>query len=295
MDDEPAVIRVGSRNSTGTRAVDAAAAGALALLAAALVAFAAPPSARAVELPELAAQAKSAVVLLTLTDASGRKLGVGTGFFISADGRLVTNYHVIKGAGGAKATLSNGKEVAVLGVLAADAARDIAILQAEGGAHPVLPLGDAKSVRAGDEVVVIGSPKGLAGSLSVGIVSAIREDGVGDEEEEREARERGRLWGIQITAPLSPGSSGSPIMTRNGDVIAVAVGALSDGQGLNFGIPVEVAKSLVAGIEPGAAPAPLAASEKNLARNLVVSGAFFGALVLGFFVFRVREIGRAHV
>lgn len=144
---------------------------------------------------------------------------------------------------------------------------------------------------------MIGSPKGLAGSLSVGIVSAIRKDGVGDEEEEREARERVRSWGIQITAPLSPGSSGSPIMTRDGDVIAVAVGVMTDGQGLNFGIPVEVAKSLAAGIEPGAAPAPLSVSgrarAKDLTRNLVVSGAFFGALVLGFFVFRVRERRRS--
>jgi S1-C subfamily serine protease len=261
-----------------------------ALFLGALLAMSATPArALALELRDLAAQAKPSVVLLTVMDSSGRKIGVGTGFFVSTDGRLVTNYHVIEGGTEVKATLSDGKEVRASGVLASDEAKDIAILQVEGGVMPALPLGDTKSLRAGDEVAVIGSPRGLAGTLSVGIVSAIREDGVG-EEAEKELMEQVRAWGIQITAPVSPGSSGSPIMTRDGEVVGVAVGAFNDGQSLNFGIPIEVPKALLAGLGPNARPAPFVkAASKSAMRNLIISAAVFAALSIAYFVWGRRE------
>lgn len=258
-----------------------------AAFAAALVASHQP--ALALDLPELTAQAKPAVVLLTVNDSAGRKISVGTGFFASADGRLITNHHVIQGGSDVRATLSDGRELRALGVLASDEAKDIVILQVDGEGLPVLPLGGSASLRAGEEVVVIGSPRGLAGSLSVGIVSAIRADGVG-EEAEADWKEQVRAWGIQITAPLSPGSSGSPIMTRNGEVVGVAVGVLNDAQSLNFGIPIEVPKALLARVAPGARPTPFAPSaSKGATRNLIISAALFAVLIAIYLIWGRRE------
>src|SRR5689334_20526276 len=116
-----------------------------------------PSRALALELPELATRTSPSVVLLTLSDSSGTKFGSGTGFFVSADGRMITNFHVIRGASSVSATLSDGHEIKILGVLAADPAQDIAILKAEGSPFPALELGDSRVIRPGDEVVVIGS------------------------------------------------------------------------------------------------------------------------------------------
>lgn len=267
----------------------------VALLAGALAFCSLTTTAAALELPELAAQAKPAVVLLTVLDTSGRKIGTGTGFFISADGRVVTNYHVIEGGADVRITLSSGKDIRALGILVADEIKDIAILKADGDAFPSLPLGDTKTVRAGDGVVVIGSPRGLSGTLSEGIVSAIREDGLGIEDERADLmpadkKERLRAWSIQITAAVSPGSSGSPIMTRNGEVIGVAVGIRSDGQSLNFGVPIDVPKALLTSLGPDANPQPFTTVRASSSqRNFIISGAVFGALILGFWAWARME------
>lgn len=257
-------------------------------LGALLAASTATSVALALDLVDLAAQSKPAVVRLVVSDSAGRKFSEGTGFFVSADGRLVTNVHVIKGGSAVKATLVDGREVSVLGVLAADEMKDIAILQADGSGFPTLPLGDSTSLRAGHAIAVIGNPRGLAGSLSQGIVSAIREDGVGDEAE-RKWNEQIRSWGIQIQAPVSPGSSGSPIMNSVGEVVGIVVGAFTEGQSLNFGVPVEVPKTLLAGLASGARPTPFAElASKTATRNLILSGALFTALIAAYFIWSWR-------
>jgi S1-C subfamily serine protease len=239
-------------------------------------------SASASELSDLAEKTKPSVVLLTVEDSVGRKIGTGTGFFASTDGRIITNHHVIEGGARITATLSDGSKHAILGVLASDEPKDIAILAAEGGAFPALALGTSTGVRPGDEVVVIGSPKGLSGTLSVGIVSAIREHGVGEEQDDE--KDKAKSWGIQITAAISPGSSGSPIMTKNGEVVAVAVGTLNGAQALNFGVPIEVAKGMLRELGPQARPAPLGGGDDHdLRRSLMISGGLFGAIGLLFF------------
>jgi len=258
-----------------------------------------PGRALALELPELAERTRPSVVLVTVSDASGKKIGVGTGFFVSADGRVVTNFHVIRGAASATATLSDGHESKILGALVADPAQDIAILKAEGPSAPALALGDSGAVRPGDEVVVIGSPRGLSGTVSAGIVSAVRDKGVTEESAgqrprvlDDEDRPVTQAWGIQITAAISPGSSGSPIMTRSGDVIAVAVGTRLDGQALNFGVPIQVVKQLLLGIDAQATPRPLAlvtresskAEGNDVLRNLGISAAVFAGLSLVYIV-----------
>lgn len=231
------------------------------------------------DLADLAERAKPSVVLLTVEDTTGRKIGTGTGFFVSADGRIVTNHHVITEASRVTATLADGSRRAVLGLLVEDAEKDIAILKAEGEGTPALSLGDSRGVKPGDEVVVIGSPRGLSGTLSIGIVSAIREHGIDDQD--LPGAEKPRSWGIQITAPISPGSSGSPVMTRDGEVIAVAVGTYNDAQSLNFGVPIEVTRGLLDRIGPKAPVRPFEGnSQESVLKNLLISAAAIGGPVL---------------
>jgi S1-C subfamily serine protease len=243
------------------------------------------------DLSDLADRTKTAVVLLTIEDSAGTKVSSGTGFLVSTDGRIVTNHHVIDGAASVTATLSSGEKCHVLGILADDQSRDIAILAAEGASFPALSLGDSSGVRPGDEVVVIGSPMGFAGTLTVGIVSAIRERGAGEEDTDSREREKFNSWGIQISAAIAPGSSGSPIMTKSGVVIAVAVGMIHGSQGLNFGIPIEVAKGLLHDLGPTAKLTPFSgAGEHDLLRNLLISAAVFGLVALIYVLWgRVEE------
>jgi S1-C subfamily serine protease len=239
------------------------------------------PRAWAYDLPELAARTRPSVVHLTVLDAGGKPLGSGTGFFVSADGRILTNFHVVAGSAGATATDAEGRAIKVLGAIAWDQENDLALLQAEAGAYPPLTLA-AGVPRPGDEVFVIGSPKGLEGTLSSGIVAAIREKGItgGPDKNDRGLTTAG--WGIQITAAISPGSSGSPVLDTHGEVIGVAVGIRLDGQALNFAIPVAKAHDLLATVGEGARPRPLSDISKTdrvLWRNIAISAGFFGGVI----------------
>jgi tetratricopeptide (TPR) repeat protein len=184
-------------------------------------------SARAQEyLPELVKRIKPSVVSIVTLNEKGEKLSSGSGFFIAAD-RVVTNRHVIEGAYRAEIHLTSGKVYVVKGALAVDGAGDIALLQVDVPAQAVNPLTIVRaSPLEGESIVVIGNPLGLEGSVSNGIVSAVRD-----------IPSFGRI--IQITAPISPGSSGSPVVNMRGDVIGVATLQLSEGQSLNFAVPSE--------------------------------------------------------
>lgn len=236
-------------------------------------------TAPAQELPELAAKTRRSVVHLKVFDAAGEQAGTGTGFFVDGS-RLATNHHVIAEAARVTAKLDDGRELEVPGILAADPDRDIAVVQVVGEALPgALTLGASNGLRQGDEVVVIGSPHGLEGTLSVGVVSAVRGEGL---ERGPDRDRRMRSWAIQITAAISAGSSGSPIMTRDGTVVAVAVGIVGGGGSLGFGVPIEVVKELLSGLRADARPQPFAAGGRAVARNLVISAAVFGAIALAF-------------
>ena len=226
-------------------------------------------------LPELAAKANPSVVLLTIADAGGHKLGTGTGFFVSAAGRIVTNHHVVAGAGKVTATLSDGRKVEAEGLLASDEDRDLAIIKIPGEGYPALILGESRTLRMGDEIVVIGSPMGLSGTLSTGVVSAIRDEHALPDVKEEDGKFGS--WRIQVTAAISPGSSGSPIMSPTGQVVAIAVGQHVGGQGLNFGIPVEEAKALLEKVDLGAKLERFsgAGGMSEVRKNLLISAAFF--------------------
>ncbi|HEY3024795.1 MAG TPA: tetratricopeptide repeat protein [Pyrinomonadaceae bacterium] len=185
-------------------------------------------------LPDLVRRIKPSAVAIETFNARGEKLARGSGFFIATN-RVVTNRHVIEGAYKAEIHLSNGNTYPVKGVLAVDGEGDIALLQVEVPASLVNPLMVVRtSPQEGEGIVVIGNPFGFEGSVSNGIVSAVRD-----------IPNYGRI--IQITAPISPGSSGSPVVNMSGQLVGVATLQLTDGQSLNFAVPSERVAQLQAG------------------------------------------------
>jgi tetratricopeptide (TPR) repeat protein len=177
-------------------------------------------------LPELVKRIKPSAVAIETFDARGAVLSRGSGFFISSD-KVVTNRHVIEKSARVEVHLINGKKYPVRGVLAIDGEGDLAILQVDVPQMAVVPLPIEKTTpQEGESIVVIGNPFGLEGSVSNGIVSAVRE-----------IPGYGKI--IQITAPISPGSSGSPVVNMRGQVIGVATLQAAEGQSLNFAVPSE--------------------------------------------------------
>jgi hypothetical protein len=150
-------------------------------------------------------------------------LALGSGFFIRED-IVATNFHVIEGAATGFAKIVGGKtEYAVRGVVAADVEHDIVLLALKDVKGPPIPLGDAATMKIGDEVYAVGNPLGLEGTFSAGIISGVRT--------------LGSNTILQITAAISPGSSGGPVLNAEGRVIGIATASYRGGQNLNFAVP----------------------------------------------------------
>ncbi len=180
---------------------------------------------------QIAQKAFRSTVLLVMEDAKGQPLSLGSGFFVG-DGQIVTNLHVVKGAARGYAKLV-GKEIKhnIEGITAIDAKRDLVILKVPAFGTQAVSLGNSDFTQVGETVYAVGNPRGLEGTFSQGIISSIRP--VGSD----------KL--IQMTAPLSPGSSGGPVLNRRGKVIGVSVLTIRDGQNLNFAIPSNYLKTLL--------------------------------------------------
>jgi S1-C subfamily serine protease len=189
-------------------------------------------------------QSSDAVVLIVISDTTGDETALGSGFLVTGDGEIVTNYHVIKDAHSAVAKLANGAFFPVAGVLAYDKERDLAIVKVNGRNLPSLQLADTDKARVGDHVVAIGSPLGLEGTVSDGIVSAFREVD-------------NQKW-IQTTAPVSHGNSGGPLLDMNNHVLGVITWGvnLELGENLNFAAPSSEVKTLLTSAHQD--PKPLA-------------------------------------
>jgi S1-C subfamily serine protease len=228
----------------------------------------------ALPLQDLVEQTKPSVVYLVVADENGEVLTSGSGFFVSRTGAVATNFHVVDGARKMLAVLEGGKKVEVIGVHAFDPEADVAVLQLAKGEYPELRLA-SRGVKAGDPVVVIGSPQGLTGSVSTGVVSAIRDDGVGDGDDRSSRR-----WAIQISAPTSPGSSGSPVLNEDGEVLGLAVGTRLGGQALNFAVPVRELESLLSRPRGALLPLDQVRSGRTTRENLVISGAGLAGVCL---------------
>jgi len=205
------------------------------LLVAAMSAQNAPSTnkGRHLDIPAISREAHGAVVSIIMSDKEGHPLAQGSGFVISKDGRIVTNYHVIKSGCSAIMKLPNGAFFAVDGVLAFDKHRDVAIIKAHGNDFRALTLGDSARLQVGQQVIAIGSPLSLESTVSNGIISAIRT-----------VEEEGGKF-VQITAPISPGSSGGPLFNMAGEVVGITTAGLVGGENLNFAIPINDARPLL--------------------------------------------------
>jgi len=199
------------------------------------LAVAVPYSASQENVAAVVKRSSDAIVLIVTSDSTGQETALGSGFLVSADGKVVTNFHVIKGAHSAVAKLANGAFFPVDGVLAADVDGDLVLLKVPGKGLPFLTLDASAGVKVGDHVVAIGSPLGLEGTVSDGIVSAIRSE------------IPAKNW-IQTTAPVSHGNSGGPLLGMDGNVVGVITWGvnLQEGQNLNFAIPSDKVQSLLA-------------------------------------------------
>lgn len=187
------------------------------------------------DIPTIAREALKAVVTVVVFDEAGKQIGQGSGFVVRSDGRVVTNYHVIEHAASAEIKFRDGSFYEIDGVLASDPNRDIAVLKvkASGKDFPFLPLGDSDRVEIGEQVVAIGSPLRFEGTVSNGIISAIRE---------ANDLPLGRVRDIiifQTTAPISKGNSGGPLFNLDGEVIAIPTFFYARGQNLNFAVPIK--------------------------------------------------------
>jgi len=181
---------------------------------------------------EIATKAFASTVLLMMEDANGRPLSLGSGFFVH-DREIATNLHVVEGAARGYAKLIGEKtKYEIKGITAVDPDRDLVVLKISAQRSQVLPLGDSDLLQVGEPVYAVGNPQGLEGTFSQGIVSSIRQVGTD------------KL--VQITAPISPGSSGGPVLDAKGEVIGVSVATFRGGQNLNFAIPSKYLKILVA-------------------------------------------------
>jgi hypothetical protein len=179
---------------------------------------------------EIAKSGIKSTVSVVALDKILQPLGFGSGFIID-DETIVTNIHVIEGCHSAYVLL-NGQEkkFSVNGYIAIDKANDLVILKVAGLFGSKLNLGNETFPEIGEKIYAVGNPKGFNGTFSEGIISGIREVGLNQI--------------LQITAPISPGSSGGPVLNSSGQIIGIAFASFSDGQNLNFAIPVKYLSAL---------------------------------------------------
>lgn len=173
-----------------------------------------------------------AVVVVVTYDAKNKPIALGSGFFVRPDGALVTNLHVVSKAVSIKVKISKDKQLDVEGLLYSDDENDLVILKVNGDALPTVSLGDSDLLKPGEKIYVIGSPSGLENTISDGIVSGIRTVGKNKKV-------------IQITAPISPGSSGGPVFNEKGEVIGVSTFIISGAGNLNFAMPINLIKDKI--------------------------------------------------
>lgn len=157
---------------------------------------------------------------------------LGSGFIISEDGEVLTNFHVIAGADEVFVNLHSGEKLKA-DILGYDEKLDIALLKIHGTqSFPVVNLGDSDGAAIGDWVLAVGNPFGLGQTVTAGIISA-----------------KGRVLGagpyddfIQTDASINPGNSGGPLFNMNGDVVGINTAIIASGQGIGFAIPINMVK-----------------------------------------------------
>jgi len=173
----------------------------------------------------------NAVVVVITYNEKGKPISQGSGFIVRTDGAVVTNYHVISNAKSIKVKAGN-KVLDVEGLIYIDKENDIVILKVKGENLPAVKLGRIETARIRETVYVISSPKGLENTISDGILSGTREITLNKKI-------------LQITASISPGSSGAPVFNKDGEVIGIATFIIKEAQNLNFAMSVNLIKDKI--------------------------------------------------
>lgn len=180
--------------------------------------------------PEIARQLGPSIVRV-IALLEGEEIGQGSGFVVQSDGTIITNRHVVENATELRVELSDGDIYDNVYVVNVDERRDLLMLKVPAVGLTSVTLGDDKAVEVGDAVYAMGHPKGMGMTFSDGIVSGTPSlDGVAI---------------LQITAPISPGSSGGPVINDRGEVVGVATAYLQDAQNLNLAVPSRYVEGLL--------------------------------------------------
>ena len=203
------------------------------------------------DLPGLVKRMQPAVVTVIAYNAQGEAMFQGTGFFIKPEGCFLTNCHVLAQASRAEVRTAEGRCYPVRGVVAADRTWDLVVAAVACPPEGVSGLDITCDIpEVGERVAVVGSPLGLEQTLSDGVVSALRRTSAGNY--------------LQISAPVSTGSSGSPVINMKGEVVGVASLQVIRGQNLNFAVPGSRALALQ---QKAAATRMVSAPLSNLERQ----------------------------
>ncbi len=187
---------------------------------------------------EIAEKVSPSVFYIEVYDERNRASASGSGFFINSDGVAVTNYHVIEDTYSAKITMTNGDVFGVEQVIAFDRDFDIAIIRVSKistsgktvTGFPCVEMSDSDTVKAGQTIYALGSPAGLQNTISNGIISNTNRQLDGNSF-------------IQITAPISHGSSGGALVNEYGEALGITSAGIEDAENIGFAIPINIVKT----------------------------------------------------
>ena len=178
------------------------------------------------------------IVNIDVSEQGGLGSGTGSGVIYRSDGYILTNNHVIEGASDIQVTLATGEQLSGRVVGTAAPAADIAVVKVDKTGLPAARLGSTKELQVGDLAVAMGSPFGLQGTVTAGVISALhRNITLGPGERFSDA--------IQTDAPINPGNSGGALADAKGDVVGIntaIVGTTGGNVGVGFAIPIDIAR-----------------------------------------------------
>lgn len=208
-----------------------------------------PASSKPLTAKDIVQRSSPAIVRIEAQGDDGEQFG--TGFIVDKTGVVATNLHVIAGVEDVKIKLHDGTLYPVQAILNVDPLRDLVLVKvAPARALPTLRLGDSNKVATGDQIVAIGNPLGVfENTVSEGLVSSVREI-CSKADVQTNPSCPGELTLLQISAPISQGSSGGPLFNQVGEVVGITTAIIERGQLINLAMPANYLKPLLAKQEP---------------------------------------------